>query len=692
LHHLHAPEHHEEIKSHYSPNPWNYFYWQFPTKTAFPVIGIWLGHIYNLDSVFGQNTLFKPALDISSGHYLYTEHEEHLLKQIQTDSNRFKQIQTDSNGCMNVITETRFLISRILRKLALGIPVFFFLITKLIGTEAGSLWVMGSNWSGYLGLGNTGSANEYFRVQAVPEGVVKVAAANDSEYQNLFYLDSAGDLWAAGVLPGDPTRWSVNAFEKVDSNVAEISCAGLMAAYIKKDGSLWIWGAWTNEDSNMNNKDPVNHPPTKIVDSDVIAVSIAGEHSFIYDVGVHVLFIKSDDNLWGFGHNGYGQLGLDKRIGDYAASTDWGKGHAFEPDPKHICSGVRKAWAFPALSFFLKQDGSLWGMGYNDCGLDFLEVDKKEEDYSDEDSDGDRDFYEPSPVLVNLSNVVDVAMNASTFYYVDSDGVLRGRGASTSGQLGEVRAWNASPISDYVEIDSEVTEVEGGLFDHVLYKKSDGSLWGLGNNGSGQLGLGKTVDDYTDLNGDGRVDEWDEMIETDPQIIIESGVTQFAAGTNFSAYVTGTGTSGSNGTIAELLWGELKSAQPQTTTLLDEVLVGSTALYNGWYFSSWFGFFYHDASQADTKWCYHRYLGWLYFAATKSDSVWIWSDNASLGWIWTNSTLFTVRDSVRSWPGATLYRNSDSSWLFYMLNEDNSSATYGKNWFYNFATSAWASY
>jgi alpha-tubulin suppressor-like RCC1 family protein len=36
-------------------------------------------------------------------------------------------------------------------------------------------------------------------------------------------------------------------------------------------------------------------------------------------------------------------------------------------------------------------------------------------------------------------------------------------------------------------------------FDHILFKKTDGSLWGMGNNGYGQLGLGEKVNHSTQI-------------------------------------------------------------------------------------------------------------------------------------------------------------------------------------------------
>ena len=69
----------------------------------------------------------------------------------------------------------------------------------------------------------------------------------------------------------------------------------------------------------------------------------------------HSLFIKEDGSLWGMGYNGTYQLGLD--------NADWPN-----TPQKIVDSGVTLIAAGYYHSLFLKEDGSLWGMGYNQYG------------------------------------------------------------------------------------------------------------------------------------------------------------------------------------------------------------------------------------------------------------------------------------------------------------------------------------
>ena len=68
----------------------------------------------------------------------------------------------------------------------------------------------------------------------------------------------------------------------------------------------------------------------------------------------HSLFLKDDGSLWAMGYNGYGQLG-NGNTSSYTNSTPI----------QVIDSGVAQVAAGGSHSLFLKDDGSLWAMGYN---------------------------------------------------------------------------------------------------------------------------------------------------------------------------------------------------------------------------------------------------------------------------------------------------------------------------------------
>ena len=74
-------------------------------------------------------------------------------------------------------------------------------------------------------------------------------------------------------------------------------------------------------------------------------------------VSNHSLILKNDGTLWGCGYNGYGQLGL----GDTTNRTTFTQVTTNGDDVKSIyCGGYH--------TLILKNDGTLWGCGYNQYG------------------------------------------------------------------------------------------------------------------------------------------------------------------------------------------------------------------------------------------------------------------------------------------------------------------------------------
>lgn len=69
------------------------------------------------------------------------------------------------------------------------------------------------------------------------------------------------------------------------------------------------------------------------------------------------LFLKSDGSLWGMGNEFFGQLG----DGTYGQPSS---GFAIALPEQIVSSGVTAIAAGQNFSLFIKNDGSLWGMGF----------------------------------------------------------------------------------------------------------------------------------------------------------------------------------------------------------------------------------------------------------------------------------------------------------------------------------------
>ena len=202
------------------------------------------------------------------------------------------------------------------------------------------------------------------------------------------------------------------------------------------------------------------------------------------------LFIRNDHTLWAMGRNYFGELGNGDLTGSNVLS------------PQMISGHVVAAATSGSHSLFLKEDGSLWGMGANALGQ-----------LGNGAPVGSNAF---SPVLI-ASNVVCVATGARHSLFIQGDGSLWGMGGNDYGQLG-VGGYPGANYSVTVPqfIANQVVAVAaGGL--HSLFLKSDGSLWGMGNNHDGELGIGYGGTLYS-------------------PVPIANGVLQFAAGFDHSLF------------------------------------------------------------------------------------------------------------------------------------------------------------
>ena len=222
---------------------------------------------------------------------------------------------------------------------------------------------MGGNQFGELGDGTYISTNR--PEQIVASGVTAIAAGN----QYSLFLKSDGSLWGMGVdgdgQLGDGTfNIATNRPEQiVASNVTAIAAGSFFSLFLKNDGSLWGMGGQIvgQLGDGTYGASPLyaTNRPEQIVASNVTAIAAGGNHS---------LFLKNDGSLWAMGHNDYGQLGN----GFYVTNIVFGQqritGLGTNEPEQLVASNVTAIAAGRAFSLFLKSDGSLWAMGYNNDG------------------------------------------------------------------------------------------------------------------------------------------------------------------------------------------------------------------------------------------------------------------------------------------------------------------------------------
>ncbi|MFA6309965.1 MAG: fibronectin type III domain-containing protein [Sterolibacterium sp.] len=171
--------------------------------------------------------------------------------------------------------------------------------------------------------------------------------------------------------------------------------------------------------------------------------------------------VRLDGSLWVWGDNSKGQIG-DGTIATPAKSS-----------PVKIGTGYKSVVAAEYFTIGLKDDGSLYAWGLNSFGIF---GDKKAV------------ISSPTPKLIG-SGYASVAAGLDFVVGIKTDGSLWTWGSNSFGELGATgRGTLDSPqqISHSGEIYAAVSADQY----HALALRTDGSLWGWGNNTNGQLGLG----------------------------------------------------------------------------------------------------------------------------------------------------------------------------------------------------------
>ena len=228
----------------------------------------------------------------------------------------------------------------------------------------GSLWAMGKNTYGQLGDGTAMNAvSGYYGQTNVPERIVASnVTAIAAGYAHSLFLKRDGSLWAMGNAAqgqlgatnfGDINRDTNNPELIVASNVTAVAAGDYFSLFTESDGSVWAMGNNHYGQLGYGLISDLSHPayPVQIVASNVTAIAAGGRHS---------LLLKGDGSVWAMGNNEFGQLG----DGTYNDST-----YYLTNRPKEIvASNVVAIAGGTEHSLLLKNDGSLWAMGHNQCG------------------------------------------------------------------------------------------------------------------------------------------------------------------------------------------------------------------------------------------------------------------------------------------------------------------------------------
>lgn len=330
-----------------------------------------------------------------------------------------------------------------------------------VGTRSdGTLWTWGQNTYGQAGDGTViqrtlpmqmGADTDWQQAQAGGYHVLAKKTNGSIWAWGWNYYGQLGqgtiDLISHGSTPaqvGTATNWTVLAPGNAD-NVAT-----------RSDGTLWAWG--NDSDGGLGYLSRVLQPVA--AQFGPVAAASGGE--------THTAVIRADGTLWLFGSNGNGQLGIG------ASDTSQ------HPIPTQIQPGTQ--WTSvatgPLHTAAVRSDGTLWTWGYNNKG---------------QLGDGTT-TQRNSPVQVG-TDTTWLRVSAGYYFTVGlrTDGTLWAWGYNTDGQMGNGSASSTSQLQP-VQIGTATDWAALACgWSHVLAIRQNGTLWAWGNNAYGQVGDGTTT-------------------------------------------------------------------------------------------------------------------------------------------------------------------------------------------------------
>lgn len=238
------------------------------------------------------------------------------------------------------------------------------------------------------------------------------------------------------------------------TQIIDISSGFNHSLALRRDGTLWAWGensfGQVGDSTNIHRKIPKQIYGM----TNVIAISAGFTHS---------LALKADGTVWAWGGNIAGQLGDN--------STE-SKNY-----PVMILSDVKYISAGSIHSLVIKTDGTVWGWGYNNegnLGATAATSQKK-------------------PIRVEgLYNIVAICGGDNYTVALKNDSTLWAMGINDKGQLGiGSTSANITTPSQITGISKIIAISTGRNYSLAIQK--DSTVWGWGNNSSGNIGDGTTI-------------------------------------------------------------------------------------------------------------------------------------------------------------------------------------------------------
>ena len=453
----------------------------------------------------------------------------------------------------------------------------------------GTLWMWGNGASGQLGQNNTISRSSPVQVGTLTNWS-SVSAGNSFTLA----VKTDGTLWSWGLNLGLQLGHNVNSTAPRSSpiqvgtltNWKQVSAGLSFSMAVKTDGTLWTWGANTAGQLGLNDTTSRSSP---------VQVGTLGNWSSVNAAVINGMShhaIKTDGTLWTWGQNSNGSTG-DGTVSPTRSSpvqvgtlTNWRS--LATNNQYHVLAFTsdNKAWAWGdtnssavlgyttirsspvqigtltdwggkvgamgiVATLANKQDGSLWGFGWNDTGQ----------------LAQNNQIFTAYPVSLPIT-VSSFSVGYSHTLAIKSDGTLWAWGRNNSGRVGDNSLVNrSSPVQ--IGTDTNWSKIAAGNASFAI--KTNGTLWAWGDGANfGLTGQNNLVNQSSPVQiGTGT--DWSDVYSiTNTVYAIKTGGTLWSWGRNTSGEI-------GNGTVVN------RSSPVQIGTLTNwaRAVYGNNATHGG---------------------------------------------------------------------------------------------------------------
>ncbi len=314
----------------------------------------------------------------------------------------------------------------------------------LIVTSNSELWASGWSGDGELGIVSRGG-----KPIKLADGVKQAVALPRSTV----YLTETGELWVMGndqdfkVFPeavekarGNHRRYLTKT--KVLTGVRKIAAGEEHVLILRDNGELLGFG-----DNTFGQLGSDQLARLETIAQDVIDMFAGGDRSY---------YLTKDGQLFACGANGWGELGF----GEWGIISFKGSNHRpiANSTPKKVADDVRSVFAAPQRTLILKNDGRLYQLGLN---LDDIY------------SNGDELSAEPILIADQVQKMAIATIDAGDLLVVlRQDGSLYGYGGAVDELV------PGASTDGWVEIASSVQDF--WVTPHLFVKTTDGKMRAAG--------------------------------------------------------------------------------------------------------------------------------------------------------------------------------------------------------------------